>query len=130
MRIGIDRDLHPSPNGRHAVCFFLNEQQKKVGLRILDALTGKDAGVPWELDVEGDFGQLVGMPKQQTGNTAKLQFIARPDDYNIQKENLAESMRVLTWWDPVWIADRIDDPDTVLAWTSGAARGRSRPHLA
>ena len=42
-----------------------------------------------------------------------MQFLARPDDLNAQKTALADSLKVLPYYDPVWLtADTT--PDTVL----------------
>ena len=43
-----------------------------------------------------------------------LQFLARPDDFNVQKLNVAEELKVLPFWDPVWLASNANNPDTVL----------------
>ena len=58
-------------------------------------------------------GRLVGVPRRQAGEVVELQFIARPDDYLIQKGALAASLQVLPYWDPVWLSSSIS-PDTVL----------------
>lgn len=61
------------------------------------------------------FGRLVGVPEDMQDEVVRLAFIARPTDYDAQKRALAASMRVLPYYDPVWIvADRRDDPDAVL----------------
>jgi hypothetical protein len=61
------------------------------------------------------FGRLVGIPQDLHDEVVRLQFIARPLDYESQKEALAETLRVAPYWDAVWLADdaRIE-PDTVL----------------
>jgi hypothetical protein len=58
-------------------------------------------------------GRLVGVPRRQAGEGVQLQFIARPDDYALQKAALAASLQVLPYWDPVWLASSIS-VDTVL----------------
>lgn len=69
---------------------------------------------------EGDaiplfLGRLVGVPEQLQGEVVRLSFTARPADYDEQKEALADSLRVLPYYDPVWISeDRRADPDAVL----------------
>ena len=45
----------------------------------------------------------------------RLQFTARPDDYAAQKTALANTLKVLPYYDPVFLAkDKWDDPDAVL----------------
>jgi hypothetical protein len=58
-------------------------------------------------------GQLVGVPSLASGEVVTLQFRARPDDYNAQKSALVESMKVLPYWDPIWLATDVSQ-DTVL----------------
>lgn len=59
-------------------------------------------------------GRLIGIPENLHRQIVDVEFIARPSDYASQKDALAASMRVLPWWDPVWLQDKIDKPDTVL----------------
>lgn len=59
-------------------------------------------------------GRLIGTPRLAAGEVVQLQFLARPDDYNQQKLALAEDMKVLPFWDPVWLATQAGNPDTVL----------------
>jgi hypothetical protein len=59
-------------------------------------------------------GRLVGAPNFSVGEGIKLEFTSRPEDYDVQKQLLAASLRSGPTWDNVWIADRADDPDTVL----------------
>ena len=59
-------------------------------------------------------GRLVGIPKNLAGETVELEFIACPNDYRAQKLALAQTMQVLPYWDPVWLSDRLYDPDTIL----------------
>jgi hypothetical protein len=59
-------------------------------------------------------GRLIGTPRLAAAEVMQLQFLARPDDYNQQKLALAEDMKVLPFWDPVWLATQQDNPDTVL----------------
>jgi hypothetical protein len=58
-------------------------------------------------------GRLIGVPKLQAGEIVELQFLARPDDFNAQKQSWATSLQVPPYYDPVWIA-RPPNPDTVL----------------
>ncbi len=59
-------------------------------------------------------GRLIGIPESIAGEVIRVQFVARPPDFIAQKEALAASLRVLPWFDPVWIQEGADDPDTVL----------------
>lgn len=58
-------------------------------------------------------GELIGIPRRLANELVQLQFRARPDDYNFQKEALADQLKVLPYYDPVWIAANTG-PDTVL----------------
>lgn len=61
------------------------------------------------------FGRLVGIPSSLQSEIVQVQFIARPVDYAAQKSALAETLRVLPYYDPVFIAEnKALDPDTVL----------------
>lgn len=62
------------------------------------------------------FGRLVAIPGNLHGETIVLEFIAKPTDFAEQKAALAASMRVLPYWDPVWISDvdAATSDDTVL----------------
>jgi len=61
------------------------------------------------------FGHLVGNPVQLTKETMTIQLIADPKNYKHQVQMLAESMKVLPYWDPVWIeVGKRDDPDKIL----------------
>lgn len=62
------------------------------------------------------FGRLVAIPSNLHGETIVLEFIAKPTDFAEQKAALAASMRVLPFWDPVWISDvdAATSDDTVL----------------
>ena len=60
-------------------------------------------------------GRLVGIPDDINQEIVRLQFTARPDDYAAQKSALGSTLRVLPYYDPVFIAkDKWDDPDAVL----------------
>lgn len=59
-------------------------------------------------------GRLIGIPEDTTGEVIRVQFVARPPDFIAQKEALAASLRVLPWFDPIWIQEGADDPDTAL----------------
>jgi hypothetical protein len=59
-------------------------------------------------------GRLIGIPEDITEEVVRLQFVARPSDYIAWKKVVAESLKVRPFWDPVWISEGQDDPDTVL----------------
>lgn len=61
------------------------------------------------------FGRLVGIPENINAEVITLEFLARPTDWNDQREALAAAMRVFPYYDPVWLnADARADPDAVL----------------
>jgi len=61
------------------------------------------------------FGRLVGVPERVTEEIVSLTFVARPLNYTTLKQAVADGLRVLPWFDPVWIgADRRTDPDVAL----------------
>jgi len=61
------------------------------------------------------FGRLVGVPSGINQNAVTLDFIGRPADYAVQKAALAASLRVLPYYDPVFLTPEGQaDPDTVL----------------
>lgn len=59
-------------------------------------------------------GRLIGIPSSLQNRVVELTFVARPPDWQAQREVLAATMRDLPWFDPVWLAERINDPDVVL----------------
>lgn len=61
------------------------------------------------------FGRLIGVPQALQANLVTLHFVARPHNVEDQKAALAEALRELPWWDPVWLnPDEREDPDKVL----------------
>jgi hypothetical protein len=58
-------------------------------------------------------GRLVGVPKLQANEIVQLEFLARPDDFGAQKLALSQSLSVLPYYDPVWLAANVN-ADTVL----------------
>lgn len=61
------------------------------------------------------FGRLVGVPERISEEIVTLTFVARPQNYTAAKEAVASALRVLPWFDPVWIGpDRRADPDVTL----------------
>jgi hypothetical protein len=61
------------------------------------------------------FGRLVGIPDSIINEVVTLQIIAKPLDYQNQKQAVAETMKVAPWYDPIFIDEaHRDDPDTIL----------------
>jgi hypothetical protein len=61
------------------------------------------------------FGRLLGIPTNVFDTLVTLNFTARPTDFVDQKAALAESMKVLPYYDPIFVSpDRWADPDVVL----------------
>jgi len=72
-------------------------------------------------------GRLVGIPDDINQEVVRLQFTARPDDYTAQKAALASTLKVLPYYDPVFVAkDKWEDPDAVLEARSEPLAHRSR----
>jgi hypothetical protein len=60
-------------------------------------------------------GRLVGIPTSMFEELVTLEFVARPVDVVAQKEALADTLRVLPYYDEAMIdPDRRDDPEVVL----------------
>lgn len=59
-------------------------------------------------------GRLLGVEANPQGEVVQLVFVARPNDFVAQKIAIANGMRDLPWWDPLFLIDNIEDPDTVL----------------
>lgn len=59
-------------------------------------------------------GRVMGAPANIVAEVWRLVFLARSTDYQTRKAALAATLRVLPYWDPVWLVQSIDDPDTVL----------------
>lgn len=61
------------------------------------------------------LGRLVGIPNTINKKLVTLNLIARPRDYADQREAVAAGLRVLPYWDPIFISqDKWSDPDTAL----------------
>lgn len=71
------------------------------------------------------FGRLVGIPTNILAEVVTLSFVAKPLDFTAQKFALAETLKVLPWYDPIFIdpklrpgtdtsGQQIGDPDVVL----------------
>src|SRR5690606_35108731 len=48
------------------------------------------------------FGRILGVPQSIQNDLIRVTFVARPSDYEEQKEALAETLRVLPFFDPIW----------------------------
>lgn len=67
------------------------------------------------------FGRLVGIPTDMLGRTATLQFIARANDYLTRKRNLAQTLKVRPYYDPLFLDEKArNDPDAILEGYSAA----------
>lgn len=61
------------------------------------------------------LGRVVGLPTNLFDTIITLEFTARPTDFVAQKAALAETLKVLPYYDPIFISpDSWEDPDTVL----------------
>jgi hypothetical protein len=61
------------------------------------------------------FGRLIGVPSNIFGELVTVEFVARPADFLSRKAALADALRVLPHYDPIFIdAARREDPDVVL----------------
>jgi len=80
---------------------------------------GRKIWVWFALDCGPDLikfrGRLVGIPTSIFEDLVTLEFVARPFDVVAQKEALADTLRVLPYYDPVVLdKERRKDPDVVL----------------
>jgi hypothetical protein len=61
------------------------------------------------------FGRLVGIPSNFFEDILTLEFVARPADYAAQKEALADTLRELPHYDPIFVDEQHRaNPDVVL----------------
>lgn len=61
------------------------------------------------------FGRLVGVPDNVLNEVIVLNFIARPRDFIVRKQIVAETLKVAPYYDPVWLdLQKRDDPDAIL----------------
>lgn len=61
------------------------------------------------------FGRLIGIPTSIFDDIVTLEFVAEPADYNDQRETLADALRVLPYYDPIFVdVDHRTDIDQVL----------------
>jgi hypothetical protein len=60
-------------------------------------------------------GRMIGIPSSLLGEIITIEFTSRPSDARAQKIALAETMRVLPMYDPVFVdTASLTDPDVVL----------------
>ena len=59
-------------------------------------------------------GRLAGVPESVDGETVRLLFTARPINYETIRDDLAATLKVLPYWDTVWITGDSEDADNVL----------------
>lgn len=61
------------------------------------------------------FGRIVALPEDLDEDYIKIQYVAKPSDYEDRKNALALSMCVAPYWDPIWFdSSKPFDPDNVL----------------
>lgn len=61
------------------------------------------------------YGRLVGIPDDLFGDAIKVKLIAKPIDYAAQRAAVAASLKVLPFYDPVFVDEsKEDDPDVAL----------------
>lgn len=66
------------------------------------------------------FGVLIGMPTNLFAETITLMFQARSHTFILDKQAVAETMKVRPYWDPVFLdGNKRDNPDAILeGWSS------------
>lgn len=61
------------------------------------------------------YGRIVGIPASIAQNKVQLQFRAEPDGFKDIKAEFAETLRVLPYYDPLWVdSSNAEDPDFAL----------------
>ena len=61
------------------------------------------------------LGRLIGVPTNMFATVVTLSFTARPADFVEQKTSVAETLKVLPYYDPIFVSpDSWGDPDVVL----------------
>jgi hypothetical protein len=61
------------------------------------------------------FGRLIAIPNDINKAAVNFVFVARPADFNDQKEAIAAGLRTLPYYDPVWLTQEAQSKaDTVL----------------
>ena len=53
------------------------------------------------------FGRLVGIPTNILAEVVTLTFVAKPVDFLEQKFAMAETLKVLPWYDPIFIDPKL-----------------------
>src|SRR4051812_1806444 len=48
-------------------------------------------------------GRLIGIPTNVFSDLVTLDFVARPADFETQKFDLAQTLKVAPYWDPIWV---------------------------
>lgn len=67
------------------------------------------------------LGLVTAVPSDMLGETLTVKLLAEPSDFDVQKALVADDLRVLPFYDPVFVPlERRDDPDEVLAGYSQA----------
>jgi hypothetical protein len=59
-------------------------------------------------------GRLTGVPEAIDGETVRLLFTARPTGYEGVRDDLAATLKVLPYFDRVWVTGDTEDADNVL----------------
>lgn len=60
-------------------------------------------------------GRLIGVPTNLFETLVTIDFTAKPTDYEEQKSDLAETLKVLPYWDPIFVSpDSWNDADAAL----------------
>ena len=96
----------------------LDLRNPKVGL--LAAGRNQWAWLSWKRPADDVIeplfhGRLVGLPENLQDEVVRLLLVARPSEYIAKKAALAANLKLAThYWDPAFIAEGEDDPDT--AW--------------
>jgi hypothetical protein len=66
------------------------------------------------------FGRILALPSSMFGETVTVNFYAKPLDYLARKQTAADALKVLPWYDKVFVDPLyLDDPDHVLEGYSG-----------
>jgi len=60
------------------------------------------------------YGRIAAVPESIDGEAVRLLFAARPLGFDALKADYAETLKVLPYYDPVWISGDLTDPDAVL----------------
>jgi hypothetical protein len=61
------------------------------------------------------FGRIIGVPVNTAKGLVTFQFTAKPSDFAEQKQALANTLKVLPWFDPLFVSvEAITDPDNAL----------------